>query len=70
MRRRGVAQVQAPEFLPAEAIRGRLKRREPGNRCAADLLDLKSGARNRVRFVQRRPTLTLAFWRSGVLAPG
>jgi transposase len=57
----------APELNPTEYIWGHLKHHELGNRCAADFHDLKSGARNRLRSMQRRPTLIRAFWRQAEL---
>jgi len=57
----------APELNPIEYIRGHLKHHELGNRCAADFHDLKSGARNRPRSMQRRPTLIRAFWHQAEL---
>jgi len=52
----------APELNPIEYIWGHLKHHELANRCAANFNDLKSGARNRLRSMQRRPTLIRAFW--------
>jgi len=57
----------APELNPTEYIWGHLKHHELANRCAADFHDLKSGARNRLRSIQRRPTLIRAFWQQAEL---
>jgi transposase len=57
----------APELNPTEYIWGHLKHHELANRCAADFADLKTGARNRLRSMQRRPTLIRAFWRQAEL---
>src|ERR1035438_4067793 len=57
----------APELNPTEYIWGHLKHHELANRCAADFHDLKSGARNRLRSMQRRPTLIRAFWQQAEL---
>src|SRR5208282_6740013 len=43
----------APELNPTEYIWGHLKHHELANRCAVDFHDLKSGARNRLRSMQR-----------------
>jgi transposase len=57
----------APELNPTEYIWGHLKHHELANRCAGDFADLKTGARNRLRSMQRRPTLIRAFWRQAEL---
>jgi transposase len=57
----------APELNPTEYIWGHLKHHELANRCVADFHDLKSGARNRLRSMQRRPTLIRAFWQQAEL---
>ncbi len=57
----------APELNPTEYIWGHLKHHELANRCAADFADLKAGARNRLRSMQRRPTLIRAFWQQAEL---
>ena len=57
----------APELNPTEYIWGHLKHHELANRCAGDFADLKCGARNRLRSMQRRPTLIRAFWKQAEL---
>lgn len=57
----------APELNPTEYIWGHLKHHELANRCAANFHDLKSGARNRLRSMQRRPKLIRAFWQQAEL---
>jgi transposase len=57
----------APELNPTEYIWGHLKHHELANRCAGDFDDLKTGACNRLRSMQRRPTLIRAFWRQAEL---
>lgn len=52
---------------PLLVIWGHLKHHELANRCATDFHDLKSGARNRRRSMQRRPTLIRAFWQQAEL---
>jgi hypothetical protein len=51
----------APELTPTEYIWGHPKHRELTIRRAGDLADLKSGARNRLHSIQRRPTPIRAF---------
>jgi len=68
----GVIQIEqlpayAPELIPTGCIRGHLQHHEPGNPCAADLHDLKSGARDRWRSMQRGQTLISAFRRRAEL---
>ena len=57
----------APELNPTEYIWGHLKHHELANRCAGDFADLKTGARNRLRSMQRRPALIRAFWHQAEL---
>src|SRR5450759_2455866 len=57
----------APELNPTEYIWGHLKHHELANRGAGDFADLKTGARNRLRSMQRRPTSLRAFWRKAEL---
>src|ERR1035441_9693683 len=57
----------APELNPTEYIWGHLKHHELANRCAGDFAGLKTGARNRLRSMQRRPTLIRAFWQQAEL---
>jgi transposase len=69
----GAVQVErlpayAPELNPTEYIWGHLKHHELANRCAMDLAQLKTMARNRLRSMQRRPTLVRAFWQQAELA--
>ena len=58
----------APELNPAEYIWGHLKHHEQPNRCAQNLSDLKTSARNRLRSMQRRPSLVRAFRQQASLA--
>jgi transposase len=58
----------APELNPAEYIWGHLKHHELPNRCAINMTDLKIHTRNRLRSMQRRPTLVRAFWQQAELA--
>lgn len=69
----GAVQVEslpayAPELNPAEYIWGHLKHHELPNRCAIHFKDLKTHTRNRLRSMQRRPTLVRAFWQQAELA--
>lgn len=57
----------APELNPAEYIWGHLKYHELPNLCAATFGELKVSARNRLRSMQRRPTLITAFWQQAEL---
>ena len=57
----------APELNPTEYIWGHLKHHELANRCAENFSALKTGARNRLRSMQRRPTLIRAFWQQAEL---
>jgi transposase len=52
----------APELNPTEYIWGHLKHHELANTCAQTFGALKTHARNRLRSMQRRPTLIRAFW--------
>jgi transposase len=70
---KGAIQVEqlpayAPELNPTEYIWGHLKHHELANRCAGDFADLNTAARNRLRSMQRRPTLIRAFWHQAELA--
>ena len=60
----------APELNPTEYIWGRLNNHELVNHCASTFGELKTRARNRLRSMQRRPTLIRAFWLSIVAAKG
>lgn len=57
----------APELNPAEYIWGHLKHHELPNHCAPTFGELKTRARNRLRSMQRRPTLITAFWQQAEL---
>ena len=57
----------APELNPTEYIWGHLKHHELANRCATHFGELKHFARNRLRSMQRRPTLIAAFWHQAEL---
>ncbi len=70
---KGAVQVEplppyAPELNPAEYIWGHLKHHELPNRCAVNMTDLKTSTRNRLRSMQRRPSLVRAFWQQAELA--
>jgi transposase len=57
----------APELNPTEYVWGYLKQHELANFCAANLHELSCFARNRLKSMQRRPTLVAAFWRQAEL---
>jgi transposase len=57
----------APELNPTEYIWGHLKHHELANLCAPTFGELKTCARNRLRSMQRRPTLITAFWQQAEL---
>lgn len=57
----------APELNPTEYVWGYLKQHELANFCPANLYELSSFARNRLKSMQRRPTLVAAFWRQAEL---
>jgi transposase len=57
----------APELNPTEYIWGHLKHHELANSCAQTFDVLKTHARNRLRSMQRRPTLIRAFWQQAEL---
>jgi transposase len=57
----------APELNPTEYIWGYLKQHELANLCAANLHELSGFARNRLKSMQRRPTLVAAFWKQAEL---
>jgi hypothetical protein len=44
-----------------------LKHHELANHCAGTFTDLTCSARNRLRSMQRRPTLIRAFWQQAEL---
>jgi transposase len=58
----------APELNPAEYIWGHLKQHEIANLCVKDFAELTPFARNRLRSMQRRPRLIVAFWTQAELA--
>lgn len=58
----------APELNPTEYIWGHIKHHELANHCAGNFVDLTRSARNRLRSMQRRPTLIRAFWQQAQLA--
>jgi transposase len=53
----------APELNPTEYVWGYLKQHELNNFCAADFSDLTVFARQRLQSMQRRQSLTKAFWK-------
>jgi transposase len=57
----------APELNPAEYVWGYLKQHELANLCVANFGELSSFARNRLKSMQRRPTLLTAFWKQAEL---
>lgn len=69
---KGAVQIEqlpgyAPELNPTEYIWGHLKHHELANLCAQSFGELKTRARNRLRSMQRRPTLITAFWQQAEL---
>ena len=58
----------APELNPTEYIWGHLKQHEMANLCVKRFAELTPFARNRLRSMQRRPTLIRAFWQQAELA--
>ena len=58
----------APELNPTEYIWGHLKQHEMANLCVKSFAELAPFARNRLRSMQRRPTLIRAFWQQAELA--
>jgi len=56
-----------PPTLPTEYIWGHLKHHELANSCAQTFGTLKANTRNRLRSMQRRPTLIRAFWQQAEL---
>jgi transposase len=57
----------APELNPVEYVWGYLKRHEVANLCVQDFAQLTEFARNRLKSMQRRPTLLTAFWKQAEL---
>lgn len=69
---RGAVQVEflpayAPELNPVEYLWGYLKTHEVSNLCVANFGQLTTFARNRLRSMQRRPTLVRAFCKQAEL---
>lgn len=58
----------APELNPVEYIWGYLKHHALANFCAHDFGQLTDVARQKLRSMQRRPTLVTAFWKQAELA--
>lgn len=58
----------APELNPVECLWGYLKQHEIGNLCATHLGQVSDFARQRLKSMQRRPTLVRAFWQQAELA--
>lgn len=57
----------APEMNPVEYIWGYLKEHALAHFCADNLADLECTAHQRLRSMQRRPTLIRAFWKQAEL---
>ena len=57
----------APELNPVECIWGYLKSHSMPNFCARDLAHLGRHARSRLRSMQRRSSLVMAFWKQAEL---
>lgn len=58
----------APELNPVEAIWAYLKKHEIANLCLDTIGEVGQFARNRLKSMQRRPTLVTAFWKQAELA--
>lgn len=58
----------APELNPVEAIWAYLKKHEIANLCLDTIGEVGQFARNRLKSMQRRPTLITAFWKQAELA--
>lgn len=58
----------APELNPVEAIWAYLKKHEIANLCLDTIGEVGAFARNRLKSMQRRPTLITAFWKQAELA--
>ena len=58
----------APELNPVEAIWAYLKKHEIANLCLATIGEVGQFARNRLKSMQRRPNLVVAFWKQAELA--
>lgn len=58
----------APELNPVEAIWAYLKKHEIANLCLNTIGEVGQFARNRLKSMQRRPSLVAAFWKQAELA--
>ncbi len=58
----------APELTPVEAIWAYLKKHEIANLCLHTIGEVGQFARNRLKSMQRRPTLIATFWKQAELA--
>ena len=58
----------APELNPVEAIWAYLKKHEIANLCLHTIGEVGQFAHNRLKSMQRRPTLIAAFWKQAELA--
>ena len=58
----------APELNPVEAIWAYLKQHEIANLCLNTIGEVGQFARNRLKSMQRRPSLVAAFWKQAELA--
>lgn len=58
----------APELNPVEAIWAYLKKHEIANLCLNTIGEVGQFARNRLKSMQRRPNLVVAFWKQAELA--
>lgn len=58
----------APELNPVEAIWAYLKKHEIANLCLNTIGEVGQYARNRLKSMQRRPSLITAFWKQAELA--
>ena len=58
----------APELNPVEAIWAYLKKHEIANLCLNTIHEVSQFARNRLKSMQRRPKLIVAFWKQAELA--
>lgn len=58
----------APELNPVEAIWAYLKKHEIANLCLNTISEVGQFARNRLKSMQRRPSLVASFWKQAELA--
>lgn len=58
----------APELNPVEYLFGYTKQRELANLCVETIQEVKRYTRRRLKSLQRRPSLIVAFWRQAELA--